>query len=302
MGTTYNPQAILSGYRSTDILNDQLALIAAELANKVDRNGVAPNMMLADFDMNSNRILNVHDGALGSDGVNLAQVQNIAQAAAQAVAGGIPGNNGASNSNPLTFNFGVTTGASGTVSRTTFNLTTLFGVTSFLGLTVIVNGVVQVPGLAYTITAPTTVVFSESLNTDTDVMFVYGDLSPTPVLPNILASNIGYDIATYVNSTPAANDVILQFVATRGFSIGANWTGSQSKAGVAATASTTFTGLKNGVSFGTFNYGAAATSATFTAASPTTFAAGDILKVTAPGTPDATLANISLTIFGTVTS
>jgi hypothetical protein len=296
MGTTYNPQTILSGFRSTDIVSDELVRIQADLAAKVDRNGVAPNQMEADFDMNSNRILNLHEGVLGSDGVNLSQVQNIVNSAVAAVGGSLD----LSNSAPLTFNFGVAVGSQGTVSRTTFNLTTLFGVTSFTGLTVIVNGVVQVPGLAYTVTTPTTVVFSESLNTDTDIMFIYGDLSPTPVLPNILASNIGYDFGVYYDGATTASDTMFSFVALRSFTLAANFSGSYAKAATAAAASTTFDVQKNGVSIGTFNFAAAASTATFTAGSITSFAAGDVLKVVCPATPDVLLSDISLSLAGTV--
>jgi hypothetical protein len=75
--------------------------------------------------------------------------------------------------------------------------------------------------------------------------------------------------------------------------------GSVGKATVAATAQTDFDILKNGASVGTMRFAIAATDATFIAASPITFAAGDVIRVNAPVTPDATLANVHFTLKGT---
>jgi len=65
---------------------------------------------------------------------------------------------------------------------------------------------------------------------------------------------------------------------------------------VAATASATFTMLKNGISFGTINFAAAANTATFTVAADTTFDVGDRLTITAPSPADATLADVFMTL------
>ncbi len=65
---------------------------------------------------------------------------------------------------------------------------------------------------------------------------------------------------------------------------------------VAATASTTFTLKKNGASIGTANFAAAATTATFTVAADANFVSGDILTVTAPGSQDTTLADLSFSL------
>jgi hypothetical protein len=76
-------------------------------------------------------------------------------------------------------------------------------------------------------------------------------------------------------------------------------TGWIAKARVAATAQTDFDVLKNGVSFGTIRFAAAATTATFISGSGSTFATGDVLTVVAPVTPDATLEDIGFTLLGT---
>jgi hypothetical protein len=47
-------------------------------------------------------------------------------------------------------------------------------------------------------------------------------------------------------------------------------------------------------------FAAGASSTSFAMASATTFAAGDVLTIAAPATPDATLANLAWTLAGTL--
>jgi len=78
--------------------------------------------------------------------------------------------------------------------------------------------------------------------------------------------------------------------------IHAGASGSRARADVAATASTTFTLLKNSISFGTFNFTAAANTATCSVAADTTFDVGDRPTITAPNPADATLADVFVTL------
>jgi hypothetical protein len=184
MGTSFNPDPLNSGFRDTDRFDQILSDISDELNNKVDRTGLAPNAMAADFDMGSNRMLNVGTGINGTDGVNLNQVTNVATTVANnIVSSAVAGGTSSTSGDPITFNYGLAVGSEGAATRTEFDLNTLFGVGSFTGLTVVVNGVVQHPN-AYTVTADTLVTFSESLEPDSDIMFIYGDLSPIPVFSN----------------------------------------------------------------------------------------------------------------------
>lgn len=72
-------------------------------------------------------------------------------------------------------------------------------------------------------------------------------------------------------------------------------TGSRGVA-VATTGAVTLAIKKNGASIGTVNFAAAATTATFTFASPVSFVAGDIITINAPVTADATLADVSINL------
>lgn len=76
---------------------------------------------------------------------------------------------------------------------------------------------------------------------------------------------------------------------------------SRASAGTAATASTTFNIAKNGTNFGTMVFAIGGTTASFVAATPPAFAAGDVLTVTGPASADATLANIGFILAGQVT-
>ncbi len=106
-----------------------------------------------------------------------------------------------------------------------------------------------------------------------------------------------YDVGSCVIGKPDAGATVAVIAVVRAFTIPSNFTGSSAKAGVAATAPATFTVNKNGSSIGTFAFAASGTTGTFSGAGAT-FAAGDVISVVAPGTQDATLANIAFTIAG----
>jgi hypothetical protein len=120
----------------------------------------------------------------------------------------------------------------------------------------------------------------------------------------IVAWDIGgggapYDVGVYFPGQPEAGATLLQFVASRAFTLPADLTDSQGYAGAAPTAQADLDLQKNGASIGTISFAAAASTATFTFASEVAFAAGDRLTVLAPGSQDASLADISITFKGT---
>lgn len=107
-----------------------------------------------------------------------------------------------------------------------------------------------------------------------------------------------YDLSFSVEGLPGDGGVMLRFICSRAIRLPSGLTGSEGKSAVAATGSSTFTVKKNGSSIGTFNFGAAATTATFSLASDTDFTAGDILTIVAPSPQDATLADLAVTLAG----
>jgi hypothetical protein len=109
---------------------------------------------------------------------------------------------------------------------------------------------------------------------------------------------IPYDLLMQKLGVPANAELIVRAVFDRSVTFPIGLTGSQGNAGVASTGNVSFDIQKNGVSKGSVVFNASAT-ATFTFTNLTTFAAGDILTLIAPGTADATLADISITLKGT---
>ena len=113
------------------------------------------------------------------------------------------------------------------------------------------------------------------------------------------ASSNPYDIGCSAAGTLAANAVLMRYPMPRAVTFPSGMANSRAIANTAATASTTFSLKKNGTQFGTFVFAASGTTATFTASTATSFAAGDILTITAPATPDATLADLGIALAGT---
>ncbi len=106
------------------------------------------------------------------------------------------------------------------------------------------------------------------------------------------------DVGIFVQGLPSNSELVLRLEVPRAFTIPSGGTGSQASARVASTGNVAFDLLKNGVSFGTVTFNVSATGS-FTVASATSFAAGDVLTITAPATADATLEDISITLVGT---
>lgn len=108
-----------------------------------------------------------------------------------------------------------------------------------------------------------------------------------------------YDLSAMYPGIPAASVLMLRIPLSRAVAFPAGLTGSRGTATANATASTTFDIALNGSSVGTMTFAAGASVATFAAASPINAVAGDVLSVTAPAFPDATLADIGFVLSGT---
>lgn len=112
---------------------------------------------------------------------------------------------------------------------------------------------------------------------------------------------VGYSIAPFFTSTPSASEVLCLHVAAEAFTIPANFATPTSVGNCATnpTASFAIDVQRNGVSIGTITIstGGVFTFAT-TSGTAKAFAVGDVLKLVAPATPDATCANVAITIRG----
>src|SRR5690606_2517265 len=108
------------------------------------------------------------------------------------------------------------------------------------------------------------------------------------------------DFAFAKAGAPAASEVLLRTVVARRTRFKIDLAGSQGRAGVAATAQTDLDVRRDAASVGTIRFAASASTAVFIAASETVLEPGDILEVIAPASPDATLADIIVTLAGTL--
>lgn len=126
---------------------------------------------------------------------------------------------------------------------------------------------------------------------------LYGDGSDLKLIAVSGLSN-PYDIGGSYCGKPAASAVILRFPMPRAVRFLAGIVGSQGVAGTAAKLAASLSINKNGTSFATMAFAANATTATFTASATMDFAAGDVLTIVAPTTPDDTLADIGFSLAG----
>jgi len=119
-------------------------------------------------------------------------------------------------------------------------------------------------------------------------------------LVDAFASSLAYYTGSYISGSPTASQKVHLHSFSAEVVFPAALAGSKGRALVAATAQTDFDIQKSGVSIGTMRFAAAGTLATFIAASETTFdpTSDDYLTVVAPGTPDATLADVAFTLAG----
>ena len=125
----------------------------------------------------------------------------------------------------------------------------------------------------------------------TNGLVALGGVAPATVKP--------YDVGTYCHGKPDVSEVLLRFNYVRAVTLKAALAGSRITAAVAATAQTDFTLNKNGSSIATIRFAAAGTVASVVGmASDVAFAVNDHLSLVAPGTQDATLADIAFTFAG----
>jgi len=104
--------------------------------------------------------------------------------------------------------------------------------------------------------------------------------------------------AAFYPGTPTASALVLYLPFAIAVTLPANLAGSYVKAKTAATASTAFDVQKNGSSVGTITFAASGSTATFstTGGAAVSFAAGDVISIVSPATPDATLSDIGFSL------
>jgi hypothetical protein len=118
-----------------------------------------------------------------------------------------------------------------------------------------------------------------------------------PASVNLLQGNITtYDIGVFFPGQYLANQTVLLLPFERTVQFSANFSPSVAACGVNPTASAVFTINKNGTQVATVTFSTGGV-ATF-ASSGATFDAGDVLTIVGQSSPDATLANVGMTLSG----
>lgn len=114
------------------------------------------------------------------------------------------------------------------------------------------------------------------------------------ILDDVIGSNLHARYALYASLQPGAGETLVRYIITDDIIFPGSLSGSRGVALIPSVGSAVFSIQRNGVQFGTATFNAS-TSATF-AGAQTTFADGDILSIVAPGSVDATLSGISITL------
>ena len=109
-------------------------------------------------------------------------------------------------------------------------------------------------------------------------------------------TSIPYDIGGTLAGVPTGGSIILRYPLPRAVRFPASLTNSQGIVGTASGATATFSIRKNGTQFATMQFAAGISTATFTAATATDFAAGDVLTIIAPSPADSTLSDIGFSL------
>ena len=110
-----------------------------------------------------------------------------------------------------------------------------------------------------------------------------------------------FDVHTFFPGIPTTLAKLYRGKLARAVTFPADFANAQFSASANATASTVFDIQKNGSSIGSCTIAAGSTTPTFASSggAAQTFAAGDLLSIIAPATPDTTLADPALTLAGT---
>lgn len=111
------------------------------------------------------------------------------------------------------------------------------------------------------------------------------------------ATSRPFDVTVFAAGVLTASQVVARVTFNRSVQFPASLTGSNATAEAASTGTATLNIQKNGTNVGTVVYTTSAT-ATFTMGSQTTFNAGDVMRIVGPGSADATLAGVAISLAG----
>ena len=111
-----------------------------------------------------------------------------------------------------------------------------------------------------------------------------------------------FDVPAFVPGLGSTNQKLVRIPIARNVLFPAGAANSYATASAVAAASTTFTISCAGTPFCTVNFALGSSTGVFTQAADQAFAPGDLFEIDGPATPDATLADVGITLWGYRTS
>lgn len=105
-------------------------------------------------------------------------------------------------------------------------------------------------------------------------------------------------IGTYQDAVLDVSQILTRYVAVAAFQLKANLAGCQVNVGTAATNPTTLSVKKNGTTVGTIIITVSTPAFATTGGTAVSFAAGDILELSGPASPDGTLSKLAVVLIG----
>lgn len=104
----------------------------------------------------------------------------------------------------------------------------------------------------------------------------------------------------FFTTKPTDSEILLLFVAEQSMTFADNFSGSRGSCGTNPTSSFVMDVQKNGASVGSITISTGGAFTFNTTGTTVTLAAGDVLKIVAPATADATCANVAISLKGTL--
>lgn len=117
---------------------------------------------------------------------------------------------------------------------------------------------------------------------------------------NSIENKISYDFFAYVASKPTANQVIFRTKLVRPVTFKSGFSGSKVDAGTLSSGDVTFSVKSNSTEIGTINFSSVSGVAFLSLPSEVSLPIDSILTITAPSIPDPSLAEISITLVGSI--
>lgn len=132
----------------------------------------------------------------------------------------------------------------------------------------------------------------------TELLEIVQEASSRKVTAEEIAKLTRYSVPFGFTSPPSASELLLVHVFAEAVTFPDNFSGARAAVGVNPTATAELIVTRNGTSVGTISVSTSGTVTFDTADADVAFVAGDVLRIIAPGTADATLANCGFTLIG----